>query len=240
MGQDVLIPSMPEKPKSLLPSDDSFQAPVDFGQADTQGEQQRSAQSQPVSQTQPTDQSAAAPLVGSGSQDSGQAKIVIKYPDGREVTMEVVNVDSVVRVAKANKVLRGPKSGLSASFPQTSQPQPQSTSSLPTALAAGRTEADDEEIFPVPDDDEEVEEIFPIPTYAEHYAPKQSQKKPAAKKSSGTTKDSTDDNDNGQRKAKQKKPQQKYQSISAPTVIGRQHVQRKPDTKKMFSTPLMR
>ena len=97
---------------------------------------------------QPQQQQAAA--------STGAGQIVIKYPDGREEVIDVINIDSVRRAAKAEQVLP------SLSFPETVFLQPLKTNSSP-AIPANAPVVDVDAaippvILPAIDDDEKVVE----------------------------------------------------------------------------------
>ena len=102
------------KPSDLLPSDES----VKSGDKVVQ-------QSQPVhppkSDQQVGTANVAAPATAPGG-DGGAGQVVIRYADGREETIDVVNLQSVRQVAKAGQVIPTPGGGLSVSLSQTSQP----------------------------------------------------------------------------------------------------------------------
>ena len=221
MDKGVEIQPMAKKPASLLPSDDSFQSPdINQPQPQPSGPKDSSAQSQPVSGPQGGNRPPAAP--------QGGAKIVIKYPDGTEEEIDVVNIDSVRRVAKASQVLKPPKSALSSSFPQTAHVQQHSTSSLPAVLVPNPTQQ--EEVVVPRDTTEEVTVPVdnPVQDSTTQTGTGARSKKPTGKTESSASK----------KKSKSKKPQQTYQSVSAPMSIGKHHQDKKIDSKKMLSQPL--
>ena len=115
---------LPSKPADLMPSADSLAPPQPQNPQPSGGADSGAPPLQPP----------AAP------QAAGQ--ITITYPDGRKEVIDVVDVQRVRQVAKAEQVIQHPAS-LSASFPQTSYLQQVSTSSLPAVLMPGRGSADD-------------------------------------------------------------------------------------------------
>ena len=216
------IPPMPAKPPSLLPSDDSMKS-GDSGQSDT-----KSVGDQPGAGSQQVQ----PPPVFGAAQVQGTGQIVIRYPNGKEEIIDVLNIDSVRRVAKAGQVLRSP---LSSSYPETAQPHPPSTSSLPAVLQHDDTEAE-ETVTPVdfgtPDPTEE-ETVTPVDFSKVESTKKR--KKSSDPKRKTSSKESSDD-----QKKKKGKPQGKYQSESAPTTIGQYVPPKKADQKKLLSTPVVR
>ena len=140
MSEALHAESLPDKPPQFLPSDDSVQGqqqqpqPAEQHQAPLQqappGKQHAAADAGPqAAVNQPEDEIVAVPPhinqdvenrppAPSQSADQGAgelaAEIVIKYPDGQEERISVLDADPVHRIARAGQVLTTP---LSASYP---------------------------------------------------------------------------------------------------------------------------
>ena len=237
MGDEVQIPALPEKPRHLIPcSDDSV---VSSPGTITTSSQQRHSAVQPAHTVQGEKQhlqpmqrepqppmdiqsSPLNPVLSTPHQQSGigantSAELVITYPDGTKEVINVSNVESVRRVAKASQVIPGPGAGLSASFPQTSQPQPLDSASLP--LMAYRN--------PSADDDDET--IFPVPEDAQHQTSKRAEKTGGAI-SGGVTSDA---------EGKKKTEKSSYKSLSTPLLSASRLSQTVSDWKRLLSSPVM-
>ena len=137
MNQQADIKPLPSKPTELLPSDQSIQQVDDAKQpkGDDQAKQQQLPPDNPPDQVEAgagaADVPSAVPLAGNQGSQQIQPQIVIRYGDGCEEVIDVDNVESVRRVAKAGQVIRPVQGALSASYPQASKSHQLSTSSLP-------------------------------------------------------------------------------------------------------------
>ena len=126
---------MPDKPECLIPSNSSLQQ--DVQQQPPHGQAHQGAVGSQLSTPAPaTAPPPTLPLAPSQQFLGGQAsaQITIRYADGRQEIIDVMNVDHVCRVAHSGQVISPLQASLSASHPQTSHPHPISTSSLPAAL----------------------------------------------------------------------------------------------------------
>ena len=204
IGQQVPFKPLPTKPSDLMPSDQNVQEG---------GKQQTSQAQNPDQVVANPDPNVAAAQPPPAAQ--GQGQIVIKYPDGREEIINVVNVQSVRQVAKAGQVIPTPTGSLSASFPQTSQLHQLSTSSLPAPLRPG---VDDTQ---------------------ESSAQSTAQPVPSTSHTVSTSKQSADDSE-VKGKKKSKKPAVKYQSHSAPTIAEPRTKTTEPEPSQMYSIDISR
>ena len=221
LEEQVAFKSLPKKPAIFLPSDQSVQ------EADKEPKQPM----QPLVIPQQQDAGAQAQM-HPPAQGTGQ--IVIKYPDGHEETINVVNIQSVRQVAKAGQVIPGPGGALSASYPQTTHSHQVSTSSLPAALRGG---GDDHAQNPsqLLQADPSVQQD---PT-GQQGPPPTPQPGASTSATVSTSRQSADDTATVAKK-KFRQPEQKYQSHSAPTIAELWTKTTEPDPGTLYSIPILR
>ena len=149
------------------------------------------------------------------------AQITIKYADGREEVIHVLNAD-VRSVAKADQVIPA----LSASYPQTCKPKPLQSSSVPQ-LIAGQLPSD----------------VQDAPADPSHPQSAEVGDTPKLGSSEGVQVDDQStqkDEPGGAEKKVQKNSEPKYQSMSAPSIDQETQQADEFDPRRLFSTPGVR
>ena len=249
MNQQADIKPLPSKPPQLLPSDQSIQQQDDVQQP--QGIHQATQQNVPVVSPPTNVQAPAAatanlpaqppPPAGNTVSQQMQPQIVIRYGDGCEEVIDVDNIDSVRRVAKAGQVIKPLQGTLSGSYPQANKPQQLSTSSVPVALQPGVAFEDeaDEAAKASTDVIVDVPQAAVVDVSADAGGDG-SQPHTGLGSSQDDKGDAVGDSSSGPKETKKKDAQsrQKYQSYSAPAVSEIPHDI--VDLGSMLSTPALR
>ena len=181
---------------------------------------------------------APAPQNLLGSQES--AKITIRYADGHEEVIDVINPDQVRRVAQAGRIIRLRDLGMSSSFPEMSQPHPVSTSSLPVAFPT--TSSLLESLAPGAHDDvDDVKDVDRSDTHNQSSGVENVHVSAPAPVPSTSADDGNSKKDQKEEKKKTtKKAKPKYQSHSSPALAEVQPKKTKPDVSRLYTTPILR
>ena len=215
MNQQAEIKPLSTKPPELLPSDQSVDQP------DTQNVPQCStpAELQPAASAAPAVPSFLVVTGGNQASQHIQPQVVIRYGDGQEEIIDINNVESVRRVAKAGQVIR-PQGSLSASYPQTSKHHDLLTSSLPVALQPSVPYNEDEDSTP--------NAPAAVPQHDASHVPPISAPPQDDNQASSSAQPS---------KKKDKKETEKYHSYSAPVVS--KAPEQPADAAALTSTPAL-